>query len=209
MRARQLRDRSALESVESTMDVDLHVQSERGQGTDLGFTFRSFDRLGEPEEELQEQVRFNGVNANIKGEVQLPIVESRTSLAAPVALGLTERYRYLDGGPAAPGQRWIRVEPVSADALLFQGQLKVDDATGRILEERSARSGLPGPQLALCQRREIVDLGQAPRIAAHVGWRLWREATVGLLRRTAVRGGDARGGRLRRGCRRRGCRRRG
>ena len=181
MRARQLRDRSALESVESTMDVDLHVQSERGQGTDLGFTFRSFDRLGEQEEELQEQVRFNGVRANIKGEVQLPIVESRTSLAAPVALGLTERYRYQDGGPAEPGQRWIRFEPVAADALLFQGQLKVDEATGRILEERSARSGLPG----------IVKSEQRTLVYGEPAARLWRVMKIETFERWVTAGGVA------------------
>jgi hypothetical protein len=93
MRAAQLRDTAAIQTLEADLDVDLHIQSERGPGADLGFRFRAFNRLGEPEETLQKEVVFNGVKANLPGEVQLPIVESRTSLAAPVALGLTERYR--------------------------------------------------------------------------------------------------------------------
>jgi hypothetical protein len=61
-----------------------------------------------------------------------------------VALELTERYRYEDGGPGSAGQRIVRFEPVDRDPLLFAGELTVDEASGRVLEERSARSGLPG-----------------------------------------------------------------
>jgi hypothetical protein len=92
----------------------------------------------------QQEVRFNGVKANLKEEVQLPIIEPRATLAPPVTLELTERYRYSDGGSGGPGLRIIRFEPMDADPLLFEGELRVEETTGRILEERGHRSGLPG-----------------------------------------------------------------
>ena len=71
--------------------------------------------------------------------------ESRSSIAAPVALALTERYRYRDGGPGAKaGQRKLRFEPVGEEPGLFRGELLVEEASGRIQEERSQRSNLPG-----------------------------------------------------------------
>jgi hypothetical protein len=144
VRAFQLRERLAVRTLAYRLDVDLHLQSERGAGRDLGFTFQAFERAGEGEELLQREVRFNGVRAKVAEGLQLPIIESRASLAPPVALALTERYRYRDGGPAGPGRRRIRFEPVDADPLLWRGELQVDEATGRILEETSARSDLPG-----------------------------------------------------------------
>jgi hypothetical protein len=145
MRAAQLRDRATVKNLEARVEVDLHLQGRQGTGADLGFTFRAFEKTGEPEELLQRQVRFNGVKANLQGEVQLPIIESRTSIAAPVALALTERYRYRDGGPAPQaGQRLLRFEPVGDEAGLFLGELRVDESTGRIHEEHSQRNDLPG-----------------------------------------------------------------
>ncbi len=144
MRASQLRDRGAVGTFEADLAVDLHVQGSRGPGVDLGFRFDYFERAGEPGEFLQREVLLNGVKAKLPAGVQLPIMESRTSLAPPVALGLTERYRYSDGGAAGPGQRWIRFDPVDEDPTLFQGRLRVDEASGRIQEERSGRQGLPG-----------------------------------------------------------------
>jgi len=160
MRAAQLRDRAALQNQSARLDVDLHIQGERGTGADLGFTFRSFEQAGEAQEVLQQEVRFNGVKANLKGEVQLPVIEPRSTLAPPVALGLTERYRYSDGGPGGPGQRLIRFEPVDRDPLLFEGELRVEEATGRILEERSSRSDLPG--VVKSERRTLVYGELAP-----------------------------------------------
>jgi hypothetical protein len=157
MRATQLRDRAAIRSQSARLEVDLHIQNERGTGTDLGFTFRSFERAGEAQEALQQEVRFNGVKANLKGEVQLPVIEPRATLAPPVALELTERYRYSDGGPGATGQRILRFEPVDRDPLLFQGELRVDEASGRILEERSSRGDLPG---VVKSERRILTYGE-------------------------------------------------
>lgn len=144
MRAAQLRDRAALRTFEANALVDLHIQGSQGMGSDLGFRFRLFERQGEGEELLQQEVLFNGVRANLRGEVQLPIIESRTSLAAPVALTLTERYRYEDGGAAEPGVRRIRFAPVGGEAGLYTGELRVEEASGRILEETSEREDLPG-----------------------------------------------------------------
>ncbi len=143
VRATQLRDRAALRTLEAAVDYELHFQGERGSG-DLGFTFLGFERLGEPEELLRREVRLNGVRAKLGGDFQLPLVESRSSVAIPVALTLTERYRYEDGGPEGPGRRRLRFAPVDGDALLFAGELMVEESTGRILEERSRREGLPG-----------------------------------------------------------------
>jgi hypothetical protein len=145
MRATQLRDRSALQTFEAKAKVDLHIQGSQGLGADLGFRFQYFEKLGEGEELLQKEVLFNGVKANLRGEVQLPIIESRTSMAAPVALTLTERYRYQDGGPGAAARtRRIRFEPVGNEADLYRGELLVDEDSGRILEETSSRENLPG-----------------------------------------------------------------
>lgn len=143
MRGTQLRDRAALRTCVATLDYRMHLQGERGN-TDLGFEYLAFDRAGEPEEALRKQVTYNGVAAKLHGDAQLPIVEPRTSLAPPVALALTERFRYADGGPAGPGLRTLRFEPVDGDPQLASGTLKVQEATGRILEERSQRTGLPG-----------------------------------------------------------------
>ncbi len=158
MRAEQLRSRAAERNLQARLDVDLHMQGARSLGVDLGFTFKYFERAGETPEMLQEQVRFNGMKANLKGEVQLPIVESRTSLAAPVALSLTERYRYRDGGSAGPHRRTIRFDPVDKDTTLFHGELVVDEASGRIIEERSERSNLSG---TVKSERRILTYGEA------------------------------------------------
>ena len=158
MRAEQLRSRAAQRNLKARLDVDLHMQGSRSMGVDLGFTFKYFERAGEAPELLQEQVRFNGVRANLKGEVQLPIVESRTSLAAPVALSLTERYRYRDGGSAGSNRRIIHFDPVDNDATLFNGDLVVDESTGRVFEERSERSNLPG---TVKSERRILSYGEA------------------------------------------------
>jgi len=153
VRATQLRDRMKVRSVQATVDVNLHVQGEDGGG-DLGFRFQSFEKVGEPEELLRQEVRFNGVKANLSGTAQLPIVEARTSVAAPVALTLTERYHYSDGGAAGPGRRNLRFTPVDSDPLLFAGELTVDEASGRIHQERSRRSNLPG--MVRSERRELT-----------------------------------------------------
>jgi len=181
MRATQLRDTAAIQSLEARLHVDLHIQSERGSGADLGFKFQSFNRLGESEETLQEEVLFNGVKANLPGEVQLPIVESRTSLASPVALGLTERYRYSDGGAAEGGQRRIRFEPVESDPLLYSGSLTVEETTGRVIEERSSRSGLPG--IVKSEQRTLTYGAPAPG--------LWRVVKTETYERWVTAGGVA------------------
>ncbi len=116
VRASQLADHAAARNREGRLEVDLHLQAAQGPGTDLGFSFRFFEAAGEPEETLQQSVRVNGVKAKLHPGLQLPIVESRASLAVPAALNLTERYRYRDGGPGrAPGRRRIRFRPVDGD----------------------------------------------------------------------------------------------
>jgi hypothetical protein len=83
MRATQLRDRAAVRTQSARLDVDLHLQGERGPGVDLGFTFRSFDQAGEPQEAVQQEVRFNGMKVRLPQDVQLPVIEPRASLAPP------------------------------------------------------------------------------------------------------------------------------
>jgi hypothetical protein len=169
MRAAQLRDRAALRRFEADLAVDIHLQGGRGPGADLGFRFRAFELSGDTEELLQRQVLLNGVNAKLPEGVQLPIVESRTSLAPPVALSLTERYRYRDAGPGGPGRRTLRFEPVEPDPTLFRGELVVEESTGRVLEERSQREGLPG---TVKSERRVMAYG-----AAGPGWRPLRIRT--------------------------------
>ncbi|MBI4912635.1 MAG: hypothetical protein HY823_07850 [Acidobacteria bacterium] len=159
VRATRLRDRAACHTFQGRLEVDLHIQGVQGPGADLGFRFRLFEQAGEEAELLQQEVLLNGVRANIRGEVQLPIVESRTSMAAPAALTLTERYRYRDGGPGpAPGQRRLAFEPVDLDASLYRGELLVEEGSGRILEERSGREDLPG---TVKSEQRILHYGEA------------------------------------------------
>ncbi len=157
IRAAQLRDRAAVRTLQADAELDLHIQAPTGRGGDLGFSFGYFEKAGEWPEMLQKEVRLNGVKAKLDGEVQLPLIESRQSMSLPVALGLTERYRYRDGGPAGPGRRRLRFEPVDKDPLLFSGDLVADEATGQVLEERRERSGLPG---TVKSEREILTYGE-------------------------------------------------
>ncbi|MBK8726893.1 MAG: hypothetical protein IPL96_12835 [Holophagaceae bacterium] len=178
VRAFALRERLAARTVEARMDVDLHLQSEKGFGIDLGFTFRAFERAGEGEELLQKEVRFNGVRAKVTEGLQLPIIESRSSLAPPVALALTERYRYRDNGAEGAGRRRLSFEPVDRDPLLWRGSLLVEEASGRILQEISERSDLPG---TVRSERRTLTYGDAE---GH-----WRIASVDTSERWATPGG--------------------
>ncbi|HJU84201.1 MAG TPA: hypothetical protein VJ600_08315, partial [Holophagaceae bacterium] len=168
VRAFQLRARAAARTLEMSVQVDLRLQSPRGEDQELGFRFRGFEEAGRPLELLQKEVLFNGVKAKLEGEVQLPVVESRASMALPVALSLTERYRYEDAGPGGPGERRLRYAPVDPDPLLYRGELRVEEASGRILEETRERSDLPG---TVKSEREILTYGElAPG--------LWRATQV-------------------------------
>ena len=157
VRATQLRARAGVHTIQAKADLDLHIQGSSGRGGDLGFSFGYFEQVGEWPELLQKEVRLNGVKANLKGEVQLPLIESRRSVSLPIALGLTERYRYRDGGPAGPGRRLLRFEPVSPDALAYTGELEVEEASGRVLVERRERTDLPG---TVKSEREILSYGE-------------------------------------------------
>ena len=173
VRAAQLRARAGVLTLQAKADLDLHIQGERGAGGDLGFTFGYFEAAGDWPELLQKEVRFNGVKANLSGEVQLPLIESRQSVSLPVGLSLTERYRYRDGGPAGPGRRTLRFEPVSPDPLAYTGELDVEEATGRILVERRERNNLPG---TVKSEREILTFGAvAPGV--------WRPVAVKTFER--------------------------
>ncbi|MFN7958227.1 MAG: hypothetical protein U0P46_07905 [Holophagaceae bacterium] len=173
VRAAQLRSRAQVHTLQAKADLDLHIQGSRGPGGDIGFTFRYFEQAGDWPELLQKEVRLNGVKANLTGEVQLPLIESRQSVSLPVALSLAERYRYRDGGPAGPGRRVLRFEPVSPDPLAYTGEMDVEEATGRILEERRERNDLPG---TVKSEREILTYGTvAPGV--------WRPVAVKTFER--------------------------
>jgi len=180
-RATQLRDRAALQTQESKLSINLHAQMGRGGSADLGFVFSSFEKAGEPEELLQQKVLVNGVSANIRGGMQLPIVESKRSISPPVALSLTEMYRYSDGGSGGIGARWIRFAPAVDDPTLFSGQILVSESTGRILEERSERSELPG--IVKSERRKLIYGEPVP---GH-----WRTLEIQTFERWVLAGGVA------------------
>ena len=168
VRATQLRYLAAIRTVQAKAELDLHLQAPAGRGGDLGFSFGYFEKAGEWPELLQKSVRFNGVTAKLDGEVQLPLIESRQSMSLPVALGMTERYRYRDGGAVGPGRRLLRFEPVDADPLLYSGDLEVEEASGRILVEHRERTNMPG---TVKSEREILTYGEpAPG--------LWRPVMV-------------------------------
>jgi hypothetical protein len=179
VRAAQLRGRAAVRTLQAKADLDLHIQGDRGPGGDLGFTFSYFEQAGDWPELLQKEVRFNGVKANLTGEVQLPLIESRQSVSLPVALSLAERYRYRDGGPAGAGQRLLRFEPVSPDPLAYTGELEVEETTGRVLIERRERTDLPG---IVKSEREILTYGE-------VATGVWRPVAVKTFERWVSTGG--------------------
>ncbi|MCL1892975.1 MAG: hypothetical protein FWG02_01895 [Holophagaceae bacterium] len=181
VRATQLRDSSALKTQQSQLSVNIHAQSDRGVGGDLGYIFSFFENTGEPEEFLQEKILVNGVKANISGQFQLPIIESKRSISPPVALNLTERYRYSDGGPEGVGKRWIRFTPSVDDPTLFTGQILVAEESGRILEERSERSNLPG--IIKSEKRKLTYGEPAP------GY--WRVMNIQTFERWVLSGGVA------------------
>lgn len=144
-RATQQRDRAATLNSEARMDVDLHMQTENSTGTDLGLTFTAFEEAGDGEEMLQKEARYNGVKAKIPAGFQIPIVEAQPPRVPPLALGLTEVYRYSDGGRGdKKGTRRVRFEPLTPDGALPTGEVLVDELSGRILEERSSRSDIMG-----------------------------------------------------------------
>lgn len=173
IRAAQLRDQSSQHTLRSTVDTDLHFQAE-GAGGDLGFTFEAFQKVGEPLELLRRETRVNGVRAHLGGQSQFPMIEARISAAPPITLVLNERYRYSDGGPAGPGQRRLRFVPVDRQAELYEGELTVDESTGRILEERSSRTNLPG--VVRSEDRTVTYGSGAPghwgilRVRSHERW---------------------------------------
>jgi hypothetical protein len=179
VRAAQLRTRALVRTLRAKAELDLHLQGDRGSGGDLGFTFGYFEQAGEWPELLQKEVRFNGVKAKLDGEVQLPLIESRQSVALPVALSLTETYRYRDGGSPRPGRRLLHFEPVSPDPLAYTGELEVEEATGRVLSERRERADLPG---IVKSEREILTYGE---VAAGV----WRPVQVQTFERWVSTGG--------------------
>ena len=180
MRATQLRDRVALITCEAKLDTELHIQAAHGTGGDLGFTFRAFNKIGEADELLQQQVRLNGVTAKLEGGVQLPLIEARTSIAAPVALSLTERFHYEDGGSgSAPHTRLILFSPVDKVPQLPEGDLLVDEITGRVLQESSQRADLPGTVKS--ERRTITYGEPTPG--------LWRVVKTETFERWVTAGG--------------------
>jgi hypothetical protein len=181
VRGAQLRARAGVRTLQAKADLDLHIQGERGAGGDIGFTFGYFEKAGDWPELLQKEVRFNGVKANLAGGVQMPLIESRQSVSLPVALSLNERYRYRDGGPAGPGRRILKFEPVSPDPLAYTGELEVEEATGRILLERRERTDLPG---IVKSEREILTYGEyAPGVWRPVGVRTFERwvSTDGIV----------------------------
>jgi hypothetical protein len=174
MRATQLRDRSALRQCEARLDVDLHMD-----GLDLGYTFQAFERNGEGEERLQKEIRLDGVKMLLRGGERLPQMEARASLAAPVALAVSERFRYEDAGPGrSAGTRRLAFEPVDGDSRMPRGELLVEEATGRVLEERSRRSELPG--LVKSEERILTYGEPSPgywRVVRSVTFERWMTAS--------------------------------
>lgn len=158
VRAAQARSRLAATTLQSTVDLTLRLQNPRGEDGELGFTFRVFEKRGEQPELLQQEVRLNGVKAKLHGEVQLPIVEARSSLARPLELALSERYRYRDLGAAGSGRRRMGFEPVDPDPRLYHGECIVEESSGRILEEVRERDGLPG---TVRSERLVLTYGEA------------------------------------------------
>ena len=144
VRAQSLQARLKLRTFEADLTLDQHLQGFMGLGSDIEVRFRWFWAVGYPIELLQKEVLLNGVRANLPRSFRFPIIDDPTNPVWPVHLMLTERYHYTDGGSPGPGRRRILVAPVDANPQLCSGSMVVDEASGRILERRESRSGLPG-----------------------------------------------------------------
>ena len=97
----------------------------------------------------QAEIRVNGVPFSPKdGVPRLPIIEPERAAAMPLAITLTNVYRYtLDGQDTIDGRRCyvIGFSPGERGASLFSGRAWIDTQTFAMARVSAAQTGLKGP----------------------------------------------------------------
>ena len=108
----------------------------------------------------QHDIRVNGVPFGAGGGVpRLPIIEPERAAAPPLAITLSNVYRYrLNGRETIAGRDCyvVSFEPRDRRAALFAGRAWIDGATFGMVRVAAAQSGLKGPITASEQDDEFV-----------------------------------------------------
>lgn len=109
--------------------------------------------------DLREQdIRVNGVAFRANGSApRLPIIEPERAASPPLAITLTDVYRYrLDGYGTLDGRRCavVTFTPRDPSMLLFSGRAWIDAATFGLVRVSAVETGLRGPITASEQTDE-------------------------------------------------------
>jgi hypothetical protein len=108
----------------------------------------------------QREIRVNGVLFKARdGVPRLPIIEPERAAAPPLAITLTDVYRYRLVGREAVGGRdayIVAFEPQDRRAPLYEGRAWIDAATFGMVRVAAAQTGLKGPITASEQLDDFV-----------------------------------------------------
>ena len=109
---------------------------------------------------LQQQIRVNGAPFAARGGVpRLPIVEPERAAAPPLAITLSDVYRYrLDGRERLNGRDCyiVAFAPRQRDAALYEGRAWIDTASFAMVRASAAQTGLKGPITASEQIDDFI-----------------------------------------------------
>ena len=112
----------------------------------------------------QRDIRVNGVRFDTDGGVpRLPIIEPERAAAPPLAITLSDVYRYrLDGRESVDGRPTyvVAFTPRDGDAALFSGRAWIDAETFGMVRVSAVQTGLRGPITASEQTDEYALDGQ-------------------------------------------------
>jgi hypothetical protein len=158
VRAARLRNLAALRTLEATFILQAHQSADSGPGMDSGFTLDLFQAAGEGTELVVRAITANGVKLNLPPGFRFPVDRGRTdSSFVPIALTPTEHFHYWDGGPSAPGRRWLKFKAMDGDPALPEGEFDVVEATGHVLRQVTRR---PGPHGLIRSEEVTAEFGE-------------------------------------------------
>ncbi len=110
----------------------------------------------------QRNVRVNGIAFKAGGVPRLPIIEPERVASPPLAIALTNVYRYeLDGEDSVRGTRChvVAFEPVSGGRTLFKGRAWIAADTFAMLKVAATQTGLRG---AVVSAEQIEEFREGP-----------------------------------------------
>ncbi|HXH05429.1 MAG TPA: hypothetical protein VNI83_02450 [Vicinamibacterales bacterium] len=137
---------------------------------------------------VQREVRVNGVAAG-RDLPRLPIIEPDRAAAAPLALALTEHYRYrLDGVETWRGRRAyvVAFDPAIGGESLFRGRAWIDAEAFVLLRSAAVQTGLRGPIVASEQIDEYVPVSAGGEVVWLIGRSELRQRYEGAGHTTPV-----------------------